>query len=214
MVSRIVYGVGVNDSKTPVTHVVRKGVSHHNWDYTIWVCMLSRCYCENQLSKHPSYVGCEVSPEWLNFSVLQAWLKEQGMEEKYRREFVLDKDILLPENKIYSKTTSAMVPDNINKMLVKCHKTGEQPLGVLKRGGSYCGKCRGLDNRSRILGSYKTPQEAHKAWQLAKAEAIEYQVDLWKDSGKLFREDVAEALIKRSELLKYNAANGIETIRL
>ncbi len=66
--------------------------------------MLQRCYSESYLNKRPSYRGCSVCEEWKTFSNFMAWMKNKNMEN-----LELEKDILVPGNKLYSPETCVFV---------------------------------------------------------------------------------------------------------
>ncbi len=68
-------------------------------------------------------------------------------------------------------------------------------------------------------GRSKCPMEAHKAFQLGKAQEIENRVKWWKeisatDPNYLYQENVAQALLARANKLREDAANGVETFKI
>lgn len=64
--------------------------------YQTWHNMLVRCYYEPYQNKYPTYKGCSVCEEWLNFDTFNKWFITNYIEG-----FVLDKDIIKQDNKIY-----------------------------------------------------------------------------------------------------------------
>jgi len=68
----------------------------HNYAYSVWHHMLTRCYCSKSHKAWPTYKGCTVSSEWLNFQVFAEWF-----DINYISGYVLDKDILVKGNKVY-----------------------------------------------------------------------------------------------------------------
>jgi hypothetical protein len=62
----------------------------------------------------------------------------------------------------------------------------------------------------KSLGSYNTVQDAHKAWQEARATQIEVVVAKYATQS-CFRADVAEALTQRVWKLRLDAINNEET---
>lgn len=163
--SFLVRGVGTNDSPNPIW-VDGKNTK----TYATWGGMLERCYCPKYLALKPSYQGCTVTPEWLRFSVFESWM--------LRQDFIgnqLDKDLLYPGNKVYGPDTCVFVSRALNCLLIDSSRSrGELPLGTSynkptkKHIATVC--CEGTNKH---LGLFLTPLEAHKAWQLAKAEIIE-----------------------------------------
>jgi len=80
--------------------------------YKIWNSMLQRCYSPKKLKTSPSYIGCSVCDEWLNFTNFLKWYKAnylEGME--------LDKDSLIEGNKIYSPNTCKFISSFENKSI-------------------------------------------------------------------------------------------------
>lgn len=58
------------------------------------------------------------------------------------------------------------------------------------------------------LGNFRTPIEAHKAWQMAKKEII------YKVAQEQPDERLKDALILRCNQLQYDIDNGLETVKL
>lgn len=91
--------------------------------------MLRRCYSEASLAKGPSYRGCRVSDEFLEFQTFAEWANSQvgfGLP-KYH----LDKDILLAGNRVYSSDIAVFVPCDLNVFLTSAAaKRGQYPQGV------------------------------------------------------------------------------------
>lgn len=160
-----VHNVGVNDYPTPVWvdgKILRS--------YSIWQGMLQRCYSDTRLVEFPAYKDCSVATEWFLFTNFDCWFTEN-----YVKGWQLDKDILVPGNKLYSPDTCIFVSPALNVLLSTCPgNRGSLPLGVTydKRRNVY--NAGGYRNNRRIyLGTYPTALLAHKAWQLAKALIIE-----------------------------------------
>ena len=110
---KLVYGVGINDAdyrvQEKITVVDEDGKKKQK---LVWICpfyekwkpMLRRCYSAKYQEVRPTYIGCSVSEDWLRFSTFKAWMAAQdweGME--------IDKDILFPNNKIYSPETCVFI---------------------------------------------------------------------------------------------------------
>jgi len=88
--------------------------------YKKWSSMLRRCYCKRYINKNPTYIGCTVCKEWLNFQIFAKWLDDQRQPSSYQ----LDKDIKVKDNKLYSPKTCLLVSplDNIIKANAKYYK--------------------------------------------------------------------------------------------
>lgn len=82
-------------------------------EYLTWHNMLARCYSESYQEKFPSYRGCSVCDEWLNFQTFAKWYHANRNEEKSE----LDKDLRVKGNKIYSPDTCILIPQALNKLV-------------------------------------------------------------------------------------------------
>ena len=110
--NKLVCGVGFND-KTKPTWVDGKNVK----EYALWQHMLARCFSEKYQTRYPTYKGCNVSDNFLNYSFFYDWCQEQigfGKVDEKGRSWCLDKDLLFVGNKTYSETTCVFVPNEIN----------------------------------------------------------------------------------------------------
>ena len=125
-----VYGVGFND-KTRPAKVDGKNVK----EYNLWKDMLERCFSEKCQTRQPTYIGCNVSDNFLNYSYFYDWCQEQigfGKVDEKGRYWQLDKDLLFVGNKTYSETTCVFVPKEINVFFVDSGASrGNYPLGVI-----------------------------------------------------------------------------------
>ena len=174
------YGVGINDAdyKLRITKETRdtsgKRISVLIWEcpyFRKWKAMLGRCYSDKHQKRRPTYIGCSVCEEWLTFSNFKSWMETQDWEGK-----VLDKDLLIYKNKVYSPETCVFVDETINLLLGKrTAARGDYPLGVYfyHREGycKYAGQV--MYNRRKINTRYfDTPLAAHRHWQLVKSNLV------------------------------------------
>lgn len=192
--NQLVAGVGVND----VDYNVRKwevinGVQKIVWScpfYIRWAEMLKRCYSDLLQKKFPTYIGCSVVEEWHRFSTFKAWMETHDWEGKH-----LDKDLLLKGNKIYGPNTCIFVDAKVNLFITeKSTNAGGWPVGVTfrKSSGKYMAYCWSVETRkSTYLGSFTTPEDAHKKWLDFK---LQQAYDL---ANQQTDERVAKALIDR-----------------
>ena len=187
---KLVCGVGINDADYVVQPRV-DGIRSICPIYKRWKSMIDRCYSESCLRRRPTYRGCSVIKEWLTFSKFSKWMVQQDWEGK-----CLDKDLLIEGNKEYGPTTCIFAEPKINTIILDCQASrGLHPLGVYKRGDKYRPQVR-RKGKNVNLGSFITPEEAHRVWRKAKAEILEDARELTTDIR------IKEALTKRSwELL-------------
>lgn len=100
------YGVGnytarINNTKTE--------------EYIKWFSMFFRCYDEKYHKKQPTYIGCSVSEDFLNFQNFAQWYNAVKYDSKYQLE--IDKDLLYEGNKIYAPSRCCLLPKEINTTL-------------------------------------------------------------------------------------------------
>ncbi|MFJ3117854.1 hypothetical protein ACIPI6_15065 [Pseudomonas protegens] len=163
--NRLVYGIGVKD--VPYKTVKSEdGQPKHDPFYSKWSDMLMRCYSRRYKAKYPTYEGCQVVEEWLYFSGFRAWMVKQPWQGN-----ALDKDIIIPGNKTYSPDACAFVPRWLNNFLCdNAAQRGSWPIGVsLLPGGKFSATIES-GGRSMHLGRFNSPDQAHKAYLIAKAE--------------------------------------------
>ena len=196
--NKLVQGVGINDFPAPIKVNGRDIKS-----YNLWKSVLQRCYSVDCQMKHPTYIGCSVVKEWHSFSRFERWFTENYIDGYH-----LDKDILVPGNKVYSAGTCVFVSREINGLLTDCRAArGAYPLGVNfhKVNKRYIASIH-TESVLRYLGSFSTALEAHQAWQLAKSVNI--------DAAETNNPRIRAALDKRAAQLRDDHANGRITVKL
>ncbi len=160
MKNKLECGVGVNDADYHTQLSNKICPYYHKWSN-----MLTRCYSKKSLMDRPTYNEMYVCNEWLIFSNFRKWMigqKWKGLE--------LDKDVLYPNNKIYSPKTCCFVPRNLNTALAYVKSSDKElPTGVHYRKDN--GKFRSIiymNGKNVSLGQYDTPNDAHQAYLLVK----------------------------------------------
>ena len=183
---KLVYGKGVKgDGVTKVNGKQTKG-------YNTWHNMLKRCYSPSCQNLQPTYIGCSVRNEWLYFPTFKSWFNANYVEG-----WQLDKDLLLNGNKVYGPDTCIFIPPQINTLFTDCgRKRGEYPIGVSfhKKTGKFMAQIH-IDGKKQYLGLFDGPDEAHKAYLIAKKANVLRMAEKWKDriSNKLY-----DALIRKA----------------
>ena len=181
--SKLVYGVGFND-KTRPAKVDGKNVK----EYKLWQDMLTRCFSEKYQTRYPTYKGCNVSDNFLNYRYFYDWCQEQigfGKVDEKGRSWCLDKDLLFVGNKTYSETTCVFVPQEINLFFIDSgNARGEYPLGVgfHKQTGRFVAQCT-VNSKLQSLGLFDTPEEAFAVYKpfkenLCKQLALKWQTEI------------------------------------
>ena len=168
----------VKNPNTPMvysTGYIGQGVyssSTHLVLYRTWSDMLRRCYSDESLEKYPTYKGCLVDVRWNSF---QNFCIDYLQMTGHLLNWVLDKDILVKGNKLYSKETCCLVPVAINSLIIKANsQRGNLPIGVTfsnRKNNPYKAHCR-INNTGTDLGNFKTPESAFQAYKQAKESEI------------------------------------------
>lgn len=149
--------------------------------YHVWFEMLRRCYNKDCKIKWPTYINCTVDKRWHNFqNFCHDYLLMIGSDKNWQ----LDKDILFKRNKIYSRETCCLVPQDLNKLLVKRDiDRGEFHIGVSyyeNNPNPYQSYCH-IKGNVVYLGSFKTEQEAYLVYKAAKEAEIKRLANLYKE---------------------------------
>lgn len=156
--------MGINDADYKV--------GTHCMFYRTWHSMLKRCYNPTMLKNNPTYVGCSVAPEWLLFSNFKKWMELQNWQGKQ-----LDKDLLVPGNKVYGPSTCIFVSHKVNGLLcTQPRLRGELPLGVTSHGNRYRVSFK-KDRKTVHAGVFNTIEEASAAYAKEKADWIDHVAD-------------------------------------
>ena len=167
-----VIGVGVYED----THLKYKR------EHTMWVSMIRRVDSPKYHSKFPTYIGSSMCDTWRNFQVFAEWCNSQKSFLE-NPEFVLDKDILVKGNKLYSPTTCTFVPASINSLFTKCDaRRGCLPIGVYLANKSVkYASCVSIDGVTKTLGYFTNPEQAFLAYKEAKETIIKQKANKYID---------------------------------
>ncbi len=154
--------------------------------YGYWVRMFSRCYNEFELQKPTgrSYEDKEVDQRWWNFHNFAEWGLVQPNWQLPK--FELDKDLLIPNNKVYGPEGCCFLPSEVNKFLIEpsdpkflrgVHiiepKTPNAAIGYIAR----CNTEKGRE----YLGFFPTQEEAHEAYCICKEAYAKRLAEKWKE---------------------------------
>jgi hypothetical protein len=167
--TKLVFGVGVNDADYMVRPKRPDGRPRCCPYYITWHDMLTRACSPKFHARFPTYIGVTVCEEWHSFMAFRAWMETQDWEGKQ-----LDKDIIVPGNKVYSPATCAFISSQINSLLCDCAASrGEWPIGVTwnERAEKFRAHIR-ENGKKRHLGLFTSPTAAHLAWRKAKARIV------------------------------------------
>lgn len=185
---KLIYGVGINDADYPVKPVIKLGSKKRLICpfYMKWKSMLERCYSEKYQMVQPTYSGCSVCEEWKTFSNFKSWMLSEGYEGDSN--FELDKDLLIPGNKVYSPETCVIIHSSINRFVTNnaYNKKSKMLIGVSVCERDAPNKFRAYCNnpfsaKGEYLGAFNSEMEAHLAWKKRKHELACQLADLQTD---------------------------------
>lgn len=146
----------------------------HTSAYKAWMNMLRRCYDPAYQELYPTYKGCSVDSELLNYQVFAEWYYSIYYEIPGQK-MCLDKDILVKGNKVYSKETCVLVPHSINALFIKADEIrGDCPIGVyyFADRDKYMARCT-MNGETKYLGMHETAEEAFIAYKTFKEALIQ-----------------------------------------
>lgn len=180
MMNKLVYGVGINNKKHPA-----KIDGKQTKEYQLWKNMLQRCYCQKSHVKKPTYIGCSVSDNFRSYSYFYEWCHNQiGFNSSNGlNNWNLDKDILIPNNKIYSEDACVFVPREVNVFFTdSSNARGEWPVGVdfNKIASRFRSRCN-VNGNLKYLGYFDTPEQAHACYKTFKEALCKELANKWRD---------------------------------
>lgn len=167
-------GVGDYKSSFPKTGKLTEA-------YKFWFQMIRRCYDEDYHKKYPSYKDCTAEDYFLNYQNFAKWFYEHP---EYVKDYHLDKDILYKGNRQYSRKTCCFVPREINNLLhTNRERRGKYPLGVTKETNRnvFMARCS-VNSGNVVLGYFDNPEEAHKAYIVAKETHVRSVAEKYQGS--------------------------------
>lgn len=174
--SKLILGVGTNSRGKYKATIDGKNVKA----YRTWYNMLHRAYCPKRHAKQPTYADCSVADEWLEYQDFADWFENH---EYSNRGYQLDKDLLIPGNKIYTPDRRTFVPRQLNTLLNDCGAArGQYPQGAIlnKRNNKFMARIR-INGKDKYLGNFDTEQEAYQAYKEAKEANVKRMANHWQD---------------------------------
>jgi hypothetical protein len=146
------------------------------YEYIVWRNMLMRCYSEEVQKIYKTYMGCTVCEEWHNFQNFAEWYYEQ--RNHHEKDFHLDKDLVLPDNKVYCPEYCRLIPKRLNRALVLGSK---KSIYRAKNKFVVTSSVLSLDGTStqKYIGSFERIEEALSAAREGKVKFIRSLYDLY-----------------------------------
>ncbi len=157
---RLICGVGFNDADYH-TNGVCNGTKTKCPYYSKWKDMIERGYSPRLKRKYPTYKEVTVCEEWKTFSNFKKWMEKRDWKGK-----CLDKDLIHPNNKIYSPDTCVFVEESLNNLLTdRRSKRGLYRKGVHRtaKGDGFIASCS-ENGKQKFLGLFPTESQAYEAY--------------------------------------------------
>lgn len=165
----------------------------HTFLYEKWSNMFSRCYSKSVLKSRETYEKCEVCEEWHNFQNFAEWFENNVWSNDC---IVLDKDILIKGNKVYSPYTCVLVNLELNGLFTKRDAgRGKYPIGVTFFRGRYLARC-GVKGENIVIGNFSNPTDAFYAYKDFKERHIKQIADEYKEKYLNFPQNLYKAMYK------------------
>ena len=176
----LVYGVGINDVMIPYFTRTRT--------WRTWCGIIRRTDKRDPkwLSQPGKeyYADCTLDPRWYELSVFKEWIEKWDDFENKQ----IDKDLLIPGNKVYGPDTCLMVRPIVNCWFKPTCK-GDLPRGVCwnpawKKGRSpnpYRAQITPIGGKRKSLGFYATIEEASAVFEKAREEQIKILIETETD---------------------------------
>lgn len=174
--SKLILGVGFNSRGRYKATIDGKKTK----SYITWYSMLLRAYCPKYHTRKPTYIGCSVSDEWLEYQEFANWFENHDYSD---RGYHLDKDLLIPGNKIYSPDRCAFVPQQLNNLLLdRGAARGQYKQGVdfYKQRNKFQAYIR-ISGKKKVLGYFDTELDAYFAYKKAKEQYVKDSANHWKN---------------------------------
>jgi len=193
---------------------VAGAVCYHTRAGILWSSMIQRVRTGSSAQTDRNlYSG--TSQEFGDFNSFAIWCNNQKgylNKDSNNKFWSLDKDIILPFNKVYSEDTCAFVPNELNCLLTYSSKTrGEYPLGVHfdKRGQKFAAQAS-LNGTRKFLGYSTNAMTAHRAYQVFKIDKFSEMIVKYEG---LVDSRVISGLELHKQLFIEDIINFKETIR-
>lgn len=131
--------------------------------YSKWMSIWRRI---GQIDKpdFATYVDCKMDVRWESLQDFSEFYHSCP----YRQDgWELDKDLIVPGNRIYGPDTAAYVPVEINAFIKTRKRKAHLPMGVNVNRAFFSAAIR-IDGKETYLGNFVTPEEAYVAYKEAK----------------------------------------------
>lgn len=164
------------------------------------------------------YEDITIHEDWYYRSKFENWYNEQKELQPMIDTLEIEKDILVPNNRMYSPDTCIFVPDWFNLQFLERGKSrGSCPLGVCPYHKGFISNIGdGSGKTKKYLGYFPTEELAHIAWQQAKVIKLSEALDRLKIStlmGENYNK-IEIAVVRKISAIEHQISNGEITYSL
>lgn len=141
----------------------------YHW-YNTWQSITAK------VGKQEWYTDVTISDEFLSLASFHIWYKEQEIIHGCDlSQLEIDKDMLSPKSREYSRQTCMFVPNWLNIQFIdRGNCRGKYALGASQFKKGFMSNITDGSGKGKIyLGYFPTELEAHRAWQQAKIKHLE-----------------------------------------
>lgn len=195
--------VGVRNGKWLTSQKIN-GKLKYTLSYSKWYGMKSRCKVGGSYQERfPAYRGCHVQDDIKDFQDFVQW--HRSMIGYGENNYELDKDLLVPQNKVYGKEFCVLVPRALN-LFTSNKNVGVYPSGVVweEDRQMFSANLHGSLRGSRRIGYFTSPEQASKAYKEEKHK----EAKVWVNRLKSGEFKVDERLISAMENWKVDLYGG------
>lgn len=151
----------------------------HTKAYTTWSNIITRCYNPKRHDLQPFYRDCEISEDWRDFQNFADWFYSHDYSDMG---YQIDKDLLVINNRLYSKDTVCFLPQEINKLITIRNKSNGRKLGTSfhKSKGSWSAQIS-IKSKMLHLGYFDNELDAHLEFMRCKKQYIRDMAIEWRE---------------------------------
>lgn len=185
--SKLILGVATNSGGKYKSTIDGKRTNA----YRAWYNMLRRVRCPKLHARQPTYIGCSVAEKWRDYQGFAEWFENHDYSH---HGYELDKDLLLPGNKIYAPERCVFVPRQLNNLL-NDHGNARgqylQGVGFDKSRNKFVARMA-INGKCKRLGRFDSELEAYQVYKTAKEANVKRMALEWRDD---IADNVFEALM-------------------
>lgn len=139
-------------------------VDYNSDEFNRWKNMIQRCYNKKVHVYKPYYKDKSVCEEWRNFANFRIWYREHIIPDE---KLDLDKDLLVPNNNVYSPETCAFMTHYLNTVF-----EGRGVKRTIEKKEDGFKVQMDILSKKMDVGTFDTKEEAYKGFSRYKEKYI------------------------------------------